>query len=146
MKKYLLLLFTLPLLLACEKEIEIEKKYEGKDGVFIHISHGPEDAHRVLMALSMAEKMSVDKDVLVYFDIDGVNAVVKDAPNIEYSHFTSSHEQLKKLIDAGVTIFACPGCLKAAGKTADDLMTGIKTAEKDAFFNFTEGRILTLDY
>mgnify|MGYP000688777189 CR=1 FL=1 len=29
-----------------------------RDGVFIHVSHGPEDAHRVLMALKMAEVMA----------------------------------------------------------------------------------------
>jgi hypothetical protein len=41
---------------------------------------------------------------------------------------------------------ACPGCLKAAGKTAADLAPGIQVADKAAFFGFTKGRILTLDY
>jgi hypothetical protein len=38
------------------------------------------------------------------------------------------------------------GCLKAAGKTADDLAPGVQIADKDKFFSFTRGRILTLDY
>ena len=78
-----------------------------KDGIFIHISHGPEDAHRVLMALNMANLMSETKDVLVYFDIKGV---------------------------------------EVAGRTPEDLMPGIQVADKDGFFNFTKGRILTIDY
>jgi predicted peroxiredoxin len=117
-----------------------------RDGAFIHISHGPEDAHRVLMALTMAELMAADHDVLVYLDIQGIEVVLKDAPDLEFSHFPSSHTQLARLLELGVPIFACPGCLKAAGKSSDDLAAGIQVADKGAFFNFTKGRILTLDY
>ncbi len=117
-----------------------------RDGVFIHISHGPEDAHRVLMALKMAELMAADRDVLVYLDIHGIEVVLADAPDIEYSHFPSSHTQLSRLLELGVPLYACPGCLEAANKEPGDLADGIQIAEKDAFLNFTEGRILTLDY
>mgnify|MGYP001816192278 FL=1 len=117
-----------------------------RDGVFIHISHGPEDAHRVLMALKMAELMAADRDVLVYLDIHGIEVVLADAPDIVFSHFPSSQTQIARLIALGVPIYACPGCLKAAEKTPDDLADGIRVAEKEAFFDFTEGRILTLDY
>jgi len=117
-----------------------------RDGVFIHISHGTDDPHRVLMGLRMAELMSEDKDVQVYFDIKGVEVVLKDAPDIQFKEFPSSKTQLKKLMDRKVTLMACPGCLKAAGKTPADLAPGIQVADKKAFFSFTKGRILTLDY
>ena len=117
-----------------------------RDGVFIHISHGPEDPHRVLMALSMASIMADDRDVLVYFDIKAVQVVLEDAEDLNYKHFPSSKEQLTNLPKKGVTLMACPGCLKAAGKTADALAPGVEIADKDRFFSFTEGRILTLDY
>jgi predicted peroxiredoxin len=117
-----------------------------RDGVFIHISHGPEDAHRVLMALNMAALMAEDRDVLVYLDIHGIEVVMADAPDLAYSHFPSSHTQIARLLELGVPIYACPGCLKAAEKTPDDLAEGIQVANKDAFFKFTDGRILTLDY
>ena len=117
-----------------------------KDGIFIHVSKGPEDAHRVLMAMNMALIMSETKDVVMYFDIKGVYVLLKDAENITYSHFPGSHEQIKKLLAKGITIMACPGCLKAAGKSPKDLMPGIKVADKNKFFNFTKGRILTIDY
>jgi predicted peroxiredoxin len=117
-----------------------------RDGVFIHISHGKDDPHRVLMALNMARMMSEDHDVLVYFDIKGVEVVLEDADDIAYSHFPSSKQQLSLLPTQGVTLMACPGCLKAAGKTPDDLAAGIEVADKNAFFSFTKGRILTLDY
>lgn len=117
-----------------------------RDGVFIHISHGPEDAHRVLMALKMAEMMAADRDVLVYFDIQGVQVVLNDAPDLEFAQFPGSHAQTAKLVEMGIPLYACPGCLEAAGKTPEDLRPGIQAANKDAFFDFTDGRILTLDY
>jgi predicted peroxiredoxin len=117
-----------------------------RDGVFLHVSHGVDKPHRVLMALNMAEIMAENRDVLVYFDIKGIEVVLGDAPNLTFSHFPASKTQIQKLIGMGIGVYACPGCLKAAGKAPADLMPGVKVADKDAFFSFTEGRILTLDY
>lgn len=121
-------------------------KEEVKDGVFVHISHGPEDAHRVAMGLKMATLMAEDKDVLVYFDINGIDVVTKEAEDITMPTFPSSKEALQELLEKNVPVYACPGCMQAKGVTEEDLMPGIKVAEKEAFFNFTEGRILTIDY
>jgi len=41
---------------------------------------------------------------------------------------------------------ACPSCLAEAGKTKEDLKEGIRIADKETFFDFTEGRIISLDY
>ncbi|MBE9225053.1 DsrE family protein [Phormidium sp. LEGE 05292] len=117
-----------------------------KDGVFIHVSHGTDNPQRLLMALTMADKMSEDKDVLIYFDIKGVEAVVNNSQDITFSDFPSSKTLLKKLADKGVKLQVCPTCLKAAGKTPADLMSGATIANKANFFNFTQGRIITLDY
>ena len=117
-----------------------------RDGVLLHVSHGPEDPHRVLMALRMAEIMAEDHDVLMYFDIRGVYVVLEDAPDLEREPFASSRTAIPKLLEAGVRIVACPSCLEVAEKTPDDLMDGVETATKEAFFDFTDGRILSLDY
>lgn len=119
---------------------------ETRDGVFIHLTHGPDDPHRTLMALNMANLMAEDHDVLVYMDIRGVEVALKDAPDISFSHFKPAKAQLASLKEKGVTVMACPGCLKSAGKSADDLTSSVKVADKKAFFSFTKGRILTLDY
>ena len=116
------------------------------DGVFIHVSTGAEDPHRVLMALKMADVMSADHDVLMYFDIRGVNVLTADSPDLSRPPFESSHTLIPKLLDAGVRIYACPTCLQVADKSPTDLMPGIDVADKDAFFDFTNGRILSLDY
>jgi len=150
MKKILSYLFPLiivALILSCnQQKTDSAEKEIIKDGVFIHISHGSDNPHRVLMALSMAEKMSEDKDVILYFDITGIEVLLKDAPDLSFAHFTSSKEQVQKLLDKGITIMACPGCLKAAGKTSEDLRDGVMVADKEKFFNFTAGRIISLDY
>jgi len=117
-----------------------------RDGMFIHISHGKDDPHRALMALQMAIKISDTKDVLIYCDIQAIDLVVKDAPNLEMEPFPPLKKALAILKERGVPIMACPGCLKAAGNTPEDLAEGVQIADKDAFFNFTSGRIITLDY
>jgi len=119
---------------------------ETRDGMFIHVSCGTDQPHRVLMALNMAQLMSENHPVLVYFDIKGVEVVVKDAKDITHASFPSSKEQIPALLKRGVTLMACPACLKAAGKTPADLAEGIQVANKDRFFSFTSGRIITLDY
>ena len=117
-----------------------------RDGVFYHISSGTDDPHKVVMALKQAVMMAEDKDVLLYFDIKGIEVVMSEMPDISYPTFPTSRESLQKLMDKGITIFACPSCLNAAGKSEADLLPGVKLAEKEMFFNFTKGRILTLDY
>jgi predicted peroxiredoxin len=125
---------------------QLSAKDAPKDGVFVHISHGADDPHRLLMALNMANMMADDHDVLVYFDIKAVGAVLKDSADVTFSHFRPAKDQIKALLGKKVTLMACPGCLKAASKTKEDLAPGIQLADKKAFFSFTKGRILTLDY
>jgi len=148
MKKLSLILLAFTMLAACTQTMENEETETTienvKDGMFIHVTS--EDPHRVLMAMNMADMVSGDHDVVMYFDIDGVNVLVKDAEDLEYAHFPSSHTLIGKLAGKNIKIMACPGCLKAAGYTPDDLMEGVLVANKETFFNFTKGRILTLDY
>lgn len=138
--------FGLSLVAALMLAAATTRAAETRDGVFIHLTHGPEDPHRVAMALSMAAMMAADHPVLVYFDIKGIEVVLKSSPDIQYAHFTSSKKALADLVKRGVTLMACPGCLKAAGKSASDLAPGVQVADKAKFFSFTSGRILSLDY
>jgi len=116
------------------------------DGAFIHISKGSADTHDVLMAMMLADKFSTSNDLLVFFDKDGIELVTKNAPNLEMDPFDSSDEIFKRLVDLDVTILACPACMQVAGIEKEDLREGVLLAEKEQFFDFTEGRILTLDY
>ncbi|MBN1301613.1 MAG: peroxiredoxin [Melioribacteraceae bacterium] len=144
MKKILLALLAVGFLFfqSCGDECEETVK----DGVLVHITHGSDDVHRLLMGLQMAVTMSEEKDVLVYIDITGIEAVLKDSADFQFSHFPGSKTQIEKLLSKGVTVMACPGCLKAADKTEADLMEGVQIADKSKFFNFTKGRIVTIDY
>ena len=117
-----------------------------RDGVFVHIGKGAENPHAVAMGLKMATLMAEDHDVLVYFDQKGVYVVLADAESIAHTAFESSHAQLADLIERGVPLYVCPSCLKAAGKTPEDVMDGVQIANKEGFFNFTKGRIITFDY
>lgn len=144
MKTLRLLLTVIGLLALAIPNVNAQEAQ--RDGVFIHISHGSDNPHRLLMALSLANMMAEDHDVMAYFDIKAVDAVLKDSPDITFSHFASSKAQIKSLIEKKVVLMACPGCLKVEGKTKEDLADGIQVADKKKFFSFTKGRILTLDY
>lgn len=117
-----------------------------RDGIFIHITQCYDDPHSVLMPLKMAVMMADDKDVLVYLDIHAVQFLPKDAKDINFADFESAHTYIKKLAQKGVGVYACPTCMKIAGIAPEDLMEGVQVAQKDKFFNFTKGRIITLDY
>ena len=159
MKKSIVLIIAMFAMVSC-KQVE-EKKVENghmgmktdsamscctKDGIFLHISSGYDNPHKVLMALKMAVMMSMDKNVLVYFDIKGVDLVLKTSKEMKFKDFPTLNELFDQLAAKKVIMMACPTCMKVAGYKPDDLRPGIIIAEKDKFFNFTKGRIVTLDY
>lgn len=117
-----------------------------KDGVFIHITESYNDPHRVLMPLKMAVMMAKDKDVIVYMDIHAVELLVKGAKDMNFADFESAQTYIIQLADMKIGVYACPTCLKIAGFKPEDLMDGVQVAQKEKFFNFTKGRIITLDY
>lgn len=117
-----------------------------KDGVFIHITESYNDPHRVLMPLKMAVMMAKDKDVIVYMDIHAVELLIKGAKDMNFADFESVQTYIKQLVDMKVGVYACPTCLKIAGFKPEDLLDGVQVAQKEKFFNFTKGRIITLDY
>jgi len=146
MKKIGLLMLGGIMMASCIQTSVEHQAEPARDGMFIHISEGYNDAHRALMALKMASIMADDKDVLIYMDIQAVNLLVKGSEDLTHEGFESAQTYIKQLLDMEVGIYACPTCLKVAGFEPDDLMEGIQTAQKDKFFNFTKGRIITLDY
>jgi predicted peroxiredoxin len=117
-----------------------------RDGVFIHITESYNDPHRVLMPLKMANMMAMDKDVIVYLDIHAVELVTKTSKDMQFADFDPLKKLLQGLIDKGVGVYACPTCMKIADISPEDLMDGVQTANKERFFDFTKGRIITLDY
>jgi len=121
-------------------------KEETRDGVSIHITKSYDDPHSVLMPLKMANLMATDKDVLVYFDIHAVDLLTKKSKDMQFEDFEPLKKQLQGLIDKKVGLYACPTCMKIAKVKSENLMEGILVAQKDKFFNFTKGRIITLDY
>jgi predicted peroxiredoxin len=116
------------------------------DGLFIHVSSGYDNPKKTMMALTLANKVIGTKDVTLFFDIEGVKLLTKESKNIEMGGYMSLQAALDSLGAANVQVMACPMCMKAAGIDETMLRPGITVASVDGFFNFTDGRILTLDY
>jgi predicted peroxiredoxin len=130
----------------CEKSTVVNASDSIRDGVFIHITESYSDPHRILMPLKMANMMAKDKDVLVYMDIHAVEVLVKGSKDISFADFETVQTYIKGLVEKKVTVMACPTCLKIAGFKPEELIEGVQVAQKDKFFSFTKGRIITLDY
>ena len=143
--KIIVLLMLVAGVLACQQGGQ-QPTTPVKDGLFVHLSHGSDNPHRLLMGLMLATKMADSVDVIVFADIEAVHAFLKGAEDLTMAPFESSQTAIAGLLAKGVTIMVCPGCLEAAGKTPGDLMDGVQVAQADKFFGFTEGRILSLDY
>ena len=159
MKQYAFLILVVFLISSCQqnqKQVTSESMSQEemmahndngvRVGVFIHITESYNDPHKVLMPLKMAVMMANDKDVLIYNDIKSVELYVKSAKDLQYADFESLQTYVKQLAEKNVGVYVCPTCLKMAGFSEADLLDGVKTAQKDKFFNFTKGRIITLDY
>ena len=117
-----------------------------RDGVLIHVTAGQDDPHRVLTALLTAENLAKDMDVLVYFDVRGVEVALRESKNLSFHHLPFSRDQIRKLANMGIPVLACPDSLVAIGKSEADLMPGVKPAKPGDLHSFTRGRFLTLDY
>jgi len=117
------------------------------DGLFLHVSHGADDPHRPLMAFRMAAAVAASgRPVLVYCDIEAVRLLVKGAPEVALAPFPDASASLRAMLGKGVRVRACPTCLKVAGFTEADLIDGVRLADRDEFFSFADGRILSIDY
>ena len=127
------------------KSNPVEKPVK-KDGIFMHISSGYDNPHKVAMALTLATKFTDTHDVMLFFDIKGVEILKKGAESITMENFTSSDEALRSLLESGARIAAFPMCMKKAGISENELIEGIEVAKKELFFDFTDGRILSMDY
>ncbi|MBN1596818.1 MAG: DsrE family protein [Bacteroidales bacterium] len=150
MKNILIITVFVFYIFSCSRDkqnmIQSSSEDSVTDGIFIHITESYNNPHKVLMALKMADIMSVDKDVLVYIDILGAEWVINGSKDITHNEFESAHTYLRRLIEKRVGIYVCPTCLKAAGFSDADLIEGLQIANKERFFDFTDGKIITIDY
>ena len=132
-------------LIACNCSDTKAPLTKERDGLFVHISSGYDNPKKVLMALTLANKFANDTDVCLFFDIEGVKLLTQVSEDISMEHYQSMQKSLGELIDKGAVVMACPMCLKAANIEPADLLKGVIVAEKEKFFGFTKGRIITLD-
>lgn len=142
----LVIIFILCQCTVSSKEKESKTDVVIKDGLFLHVSSGYDNPHKASMALSLAVKMAESKDVAMFFDTEGVKLLTKNSKDIQMSNFLTLHSALDSLVQNNVTLMVCPMCLAQAEIEPEQLREGVMIAEKERFFNFTQGRILTIDY
>lgn len=117
-----------------------------KQKVIVHIKSGLEDQHSVMMGLNKA-KMAVEsgKNVLVYFDVRGVNVVLKNT-QINFKDFMPSQTIISGLVNSGAEVYVCPHCLMIEGYEMKDVQNGVKELKPESIFEFVKKDTISLDY
>jgi hypothetical protein len=81
---------AVPLAVGLQRTDGEHKPAPVRDGALIHVSKGREDLHAAAMALKMANLMAADRDVMVYCDLRGIDAVLRDVPDLAFPAIDSS--------------------------------------------------------
>jgi len=91
------------------------------DPLFINLS--TDDAHRSVMAINFGKHHSSNGHPLTIFLND---KAVMIGVQVGASQFSTQQQALSEVISAGALVIICPMCLKQAGFSETDLITGVK--------------------
>ena len=91
------------------------------DPLFINLS--TDDAHRSAMAINFGKHHSSNGHPLTIFLNDKAVMLGVKAGT---SQFSTQQQALSEVISAGALVIMCPMCLKQAGFSEADLITGVK--------------------
>ena len=81
-----------------------------------------------LMALHFAEKaLEEGLEVTIFMNVLGVKLASKNASTITFNN-ENLHEILKRIIEKGGNVVACPMCMKLQGISEADLAEGIEVS------------------
>jgi predicted peroxiredoxin len=118
------------------------------DKVVIGLTHGLDDAERVLLSYLMGvEALRKGKQVLMWLTMDGINVAtegfadqvdVPGAPNVRALH--------DEYVASGGRFFACPVCVKTRGLQDATWVTNAEVKGAPSVYEFAEGGALTFNY
>ena len=109
---------------------------KAKAPIVINMTAGKEDLHSFWMGLQLASHALGDgRKATVYMNVNAPFLASKKAPeDLRCGELPTPREQIAELLKNGAKIVVCPGCLKVAGLTKDDLLPGLELGTKEALF------------
>jgi predicted peroxiredoxin len=104
--------------------------------IVINMTAGKEDLHSFWMGLQLASHALADgRQATVYMNVNAPFLASKKAPeDLRFGELPTPREQIAELLKKGAKIIVCPGCLKVAGLTKEDLLPGLVLGTKEALF------------
>ena len=91
------------------------------DPLFVNMT--TDDAYRSTLAITVASRMfERGHPLTIFFNDRGILVTSK----LKAEQFTQQQSMLTELANAGVTLLACPNCMKHYGIEETDLLDGIK--------------------
>ena len=146
--KSIILLLSVIVLLGCTKDNkQVKKNIPFREGVVIHLTKGPNNPDIVIIAMNLAIVMSEKQNVIVYLDCDGVKSFFSDSPDMNYGYYQSTLVAVRNLsVMDNVKILASKTSLRAASKSAENLIKGITAINDEELADLIKGNFFTIDY
>ena len=116
-----------------ERKLTItQAKPANKQSIVVHLRHGTDDLHAVIMALKTASGLQKKgASVILLLTQEGVRiADTKQPQNLRWGNSQMTiGEMYENFVKAGGKVIVCPVCAEAVGLTANSLRSGAQFAQ-----------------
>ncbi|MFM7441365.1 MAG: DsrE family protein [Snowella sp.] len=109
-----------------------QAKPANKQSIIVHLRHGTDDLHAVIMALKMASGLqNKGASVILLLTQEGVRiADTRQPQNLRWGNSPMTiGEMYENFVKAGGKVIVCPVCAEAVGLTANSLRPGAQFAQ-----------------
>jgi predicted peroxiredoxin len=109
----------------------------GAPTMFFNITSGPDQTHRVTMALQLANHaLAAKRRVVLFLNVEGVQLAKKDLdPKLAF-HAKPVKELIASVIKKGAEVHVCPHCIAALKIDKTMLIDKAKVTSRSALFAF----------
>jgi predicted peroxiredoxin len=121
---------------------------EGKPVAVVNLTAGPQQTHRVWMALRLAEHLvESGRAVIVFLNVDAAPlASRKLGEDVGLAGKPPLREMVAMLSKKGVTILVCPECAELTGVAEADLVPGAKMATRESLLGPLDDSAVVFSY
>jgi predicted peroxiredoxin len=107
-----------------------------KSTILLNITSGPEDLHKVTMALQLGSHTLDDgRDLAVFLNVRSPVFAAKDcSAQLVLGKNPPVKAMLATLVMRGAKVHVCPHCMEALGIAAEDLIDGAQVTDREKLF------------
>ena len=107
-----------------------------KSTLLLNVTSGPEDLHKVTMALQLGgHALDDDRELAVFLNVRAPVFAAKDcSAQLAFGKNPPVKTMLAALIKRGAKVHVCPHCAEVLGITTEDLIDGAQITNREKLF------------